>query len=106
MNCNEKGMAKDVLAVTDVVVLIPSGLLRFTGQVKSVEIEAQTVGQALHLISDRFPLLRNQMFTADNQLRKFINIFLNSKDIRFLQQEQTPLRPQDVITILPAIAGG
>lgn len=46
------------------------------------------------------------MFAGDQQLRRFINVFLNSKDIRFLQQEQTPLQSQDVITILPAIAGG
>ena len=96
----------NTLATADVVVLIPSGLLRFTGQVKSVVVQAETVGQALQLVAEKFPPLRTQMFGADHQLRRFINVFLNSKDIRFLQQEHTALQPQDIITILPAIAGG
>ena len=106
MKFEDKGMTPDALAAADVVVLIPSGLLRFTGMVKSVEIQAETVGQALQLISEKFPLLRTQLFSGDRQLRRFINIVLNSQDIRFLQQEQTPLRSRDVVTILPAIAGG
>jgi molybdopterin converting factor small subunit len=46
------------------------------------------------------------MYGADQLLRRFINVFVNSSDIRFLQHEHTPLRDSDVITILPAIAGG
>ncbi|RDZ28634.1 MoaD/ThiS family protein [Lysobacter silvisoli] len=106
MDRKEDGAAASAPSLADVVVLIPSGLRRFTGQAGSVDVQAETVGQALRLISDQYPLLRTQMFAGDQQLRRFINVFLNSKDIRFLQQEQTPLRPQDVITILPAIAGG
>lgn len=89
-----------------VVVAIPSGLQRFTGQVKSVEIEAETVGHALRLVADRHPLLRTQMYDGEGKMRRFINVFVNSNDIRFFQQELTPLKPGDVITILPAIAGG
>ncbi|SFK95223.1 MoaD/ThiS family protein [Lysobacter sp. cf310] len=106
MNRMDDGAATSAPAIVDVVVLIPSGLRRFTGQAGSVDVQAETVGQALRLISDKYPLLRTQMFAGDQQLRRFINVFLNSKDIRFLQQEHTPLRSQDVITILPAIAGG
>jgi molybdopterin converting factor small subunit len=106
MNRIDESTATDALAVADVIVLIPSGLLRFTGQIRTVDIQAETVGEALRMVSEKFPLLRTQMFSPDERLRGFINIFLNSKDIRFLQQEQTLLRTQDVITILPAIAGG
>lgn len=106
MNLHESGAAVGAHAVADVVVLIPSGLLRFTGQVKSIDVQAETVGQALRQAADRFPMLRAQMFGGDGQLRRFINIFCNSQDIRFLQQEHTALHADDVITILPAIAGG
>ena len=106
MNANNSGVMPHASAVANVLVLIPSGFLRFTGQVKSVQLEAGTVGQALCLLAEQFPLLRNQMFTGDNSLRGFINIFLNSKDIRFLQQERTALSSHDVITVLPAVAGG
>lgn len=86
--------------------VIPSGLQRFTGQVGSVQVQADTVEQALQSIVDRFPLLRAQMYGGDGRLRRFINIFVNSDDIRYFQQGQTPLKERDVVTILPAIAGG
>ena len=89
-----------------VAVLIPSGLRRFTNQVDSIEVEASNVGQALRLTADKYPLLRTQIFADEQQLRRFVNVFLNSQDIRFLQQQQTQLTSRDVITILPAIAGG
>jgi molybdopterin synthase sulfur carrier subunit len=89
-----------------VAVLIPSGLRRFTNQVDSIEVEASNVGQALRLTADKYPLLRTQIFADEQQLRRFVNVFLNSQDIRFLQQQQTQLKSRDVITILPAIAGG
>jgi len=89
-----------------VTVLIPSGLRRFTGQAGALDVQAETVGLALRQVSERFPQLRSQMYGADQLLRRFINVFVNSSDIRFLQHEHTPLRDSDVITILPAIAGG
>ena len=102
----DSGAEAQASAAASVVVLIPSGLRRFTGQAGSVELQAETVGHALRQVSDRFPQLRSQMYAADQQLRRFINVFVNSSDIRFLQHEHTPLRESDVITILPAIAGG
>jgi molybdopterin converting factor small subunit len=106
MDHTASGTEAEASAAANVVVLIPSGLRRFTGQAGSVELQAHTVGQALRSIAERFPLLRTQMYAGDHELRRFINVFVNSSDIRFLQREHTPLRNADVITILPAIAGG
>lgn len=106
MSDSESGAAAGNNCAAEVVVVIPSGLQRFTGQVGSVQVQADTVEQALQSIVDRFPLLRAQMYGGDGRLRRFINIFVNSDDIRYFQQGQTPLKERDVVTILPAIAGG
>ena len=50
--------------------------------------------------------VRRHLYTEDGRLRSFVNVYLNDEDIRFLQKEQTPLNANDVITIVPSIAGG
>lgn len=89
-----------------VVIHVPTSLRRFTDHQDQLEVAANTVGDALLALSQRFPRLRPQLFTPDGSLRRFINIFLNERDIRHLQQSATDLNSGDKITILPAIAGG
>jgi adenylyltransferase/sulfurtransferase len=50
--------------------------------------------------------LRRHLYTDDGKLRSFVNIYLNDEDIRYLQKEQTPLHENDVLSIVPSIAGG
>jgi len=71
-----------------------------------VEVEAKNVGEALANLTTQYADLRRHLYTADGKLRSFVNIYLGEEDIRYLQKEQTPLRDQDVLSIVPSIAGG
>jgi len=68
-------------------------------------VEAATVGELLDRLEALFPGFK-QNILEDGQLRRFVNIYLNDEDIRFLQRLETPLRDGDVVSILPALAGG
>ena len=89
-----------------VTVLIPTAMRRFTAQRPRLEVRARNAGEALREICRQYPQLQSQMFAGNDSLRRFINVFVNSRNIRELQQEQTALTDLDTITILPAIAGG
>lgn len=106
MQAKNMDSKRSVVAGFTVTVQVPSALRRFTGQRAAIEVRAATAGAALYAAALDYPMLRPQMFSADNQLRRFINVFVNSADIRYLEQESTALCDGDVITILPAIAGG
>ena len=95
--------ARDAATVT---IVVPTALRRFNGGAAAIEVPATTVGEALHAAACRHPRLRPQLFAADGRLRRFINVFVNSADIRHRHAEETALREGDVMTILPAIAGG
>ena len=89
-----------------VTIHVPTTLRRFTDQNAAISVCADTAGQALRQACLAHPLLRAQIFAPDDSLRRFINVFVNARDIRHLQQEHTPLQDRDAITLLPAIAGG
>lgn len=93
-------------AAVNVTIHLPTALRRFSDQQASIEVSAATVAQALSEATDRFPRLRPQLFAGDLTLRRFINVYVNSRDIRHLEREQTRLSEADSITLLPAIAGG
>jgi MoaD family protein len=72
---------------------------------RSVTAEGATVGEVLDSLDSRFQGFKEQV--ADNgQMRRFVNIFLNDEDIRFLQELSTPVKDGDVVSILPAMSGG
>ena len=85
---------------------IPTPLRQYTEKQPSVELGAGTVGQALAGLVSRHGGLRQQLFTPKGRLRAFVNVYLNDDDIRYLQQENTPLRQSDEIYMVPSIAGG
>ena len=88
-----------------VEVRVTSVLQRVVGA-KSVESEGRTVGEVLEEINARYPGFREQI-TADNgTLHRFVNIYINDEDIRYLQALDTPVSEGDVVSILPALAGG
>ena len=86
-------------------VLVTSTLQKITGA-KSVRGEGGTVGALLEDLDQRFPGFRAQISGNDGQLHRFVNIYLNDEDIRYLQALETPVKDGDVISILPALAGG
>src|SRR5713226_3409724 len=89
-----------------VKVVIPTPLRQYAGKQDAVEIEAKTVAEALSGLMARYGDLRKHLYTDDGKMRSFVNIYLNDEDIRYLQKEQTALHDNDVISIVPSIAGG
>ena len=89
-----------------VKVIIPTALRQYAGKKDSVQVEAQTVAEALSGLTAQYGDLRRHLFGEDGKLRSFVNVYLNDEDIRYLQKDQTALHDQDVISIVPSIAGG
>ncbi len=87
-------------------VYIPTPLRRFTGGQSKVTVEAATVGELLQALDRQYPGLAPRLMNGDGQLKRFINVFLNDDEIRTLQGLETPVSPQDRISIVPAMAGG
>ena len=87
-------------------VRIPPVLRVSTGGQKLVEIGGSTVGEVLTGLVASHPGLSGQLFAADGELNRFMNVFLNDTDIRHLQVLATPATDRDSILLLPAMAGG
>jgi len=85
---------------------IPTPLQKFTQNQSEVAGEGHTVAQVLGDLDVQFPGMRGRLYDEKGQLRRFINFFLNDEDIRFLGGESTPCKAGDVLSIIPAIAGG
>ena len=88
-----------------VEVRVTSVLQRVVGA-KSVQSEGQTVAEVLQRLETDFPGFRQQIIMEDGSLHRFVNIYINDEDIRFLQSLDTPVQTGDVVSILPALAGG
>jgi MoaD family protein len=73
---------------------------------KSVQAEGKTIGEVLEGVNERFPGFREQITMEDGSLHRFVNIYVNDEDIRFMEQLNTPVNSGDVVSILPALAGG
>ncbi|MEO1002962.1 MAG: MoaD/ThiS family protein [Cyanobacteria bacterium J06638_7] len=87
-------------------VLIPTPLQKFTGEEASVELEASSVDGLIEALEGRFPGLKARLCDENGKLRRFLNIYVNSEDIRFLDNQATPLKNGDEVSIVPAVAGG
>ena len=87
-------------------ILIPTPLRQYAAKKDTVEVPAQTVGEALSSLTLQYSELRRHLYTDDGKLRAFVNLYLNDEDIRYLQKENTPVRDGDTLSIVPSIAGG
>ena len=85
---------------------IPPVLRANVGGAKQVEVEGSTVGELLSGLVAAHPGLRDQLLTPDGELNRFVNVYLNDQDVRYLQNGATPVDPRDTLIILPAMAGG
>lgn len=86
-------------------VKVTSVLQRVTGE-KSVRAEGRTVGELIADVNAHYPGFREQITADDGSLHRFVNIYINDEDIRYLQALETPVKEGDVLSILPALAGG
>ncbi len=89
-----------------VIVRIPTPLLSLTGGQKEVEAEGTTILEIIEDLERKFPGIKERLCDENGELRRFINFFVNDEDIRFLENEKTKLKDGDVVSIVPAIAGG
>lgn len=87
-------------------VRIPPVLRTATGGQKQVQIGGATVGEVLTGLATTYPGLSTQLLTADGELNRFVNVYLNDTDVRHLQALSTPVAERDTILLLPAMAGG
>lgn len=89
-----------------VPIYIPTALQRFVGQQETIRLSGQTVKEVLDQLVSQYAQLKPHLFSESNQLRSFVNVFVNDEDIRNAQGLDTPIQANDTITIVPSIAGG
>jgi molybdopterin synthase sulfur carrier subunit len=88
------------------IVRIPPVLRASVGGAKQVEASGSTLAEVLEDLYRRFPAVREQILTEEGMLSRFINVYVNDQDVRFLQGLETPVGPNDTVVLLPAMAGG
>jgi molybdopterin synthase sulfur carrier subunit len=89
-----------------VKVRIPTPLRKLTHNEELIEVGAGTVAAAIAELQRRFPGIKERLLDEQGGVRRFVNVYVNEEDIRFLQNQQTPTKDGDEISIIPAIAGG
>lgn len=89
-----------------VTVRVPTQLRALTGGAGEVEVEAVTVGEALHGLDKAHPGMAERLFDDAGGLRRFVNVFLADEDVRFLQGLDTVVGTGQTLSIVPAVAGG
>lgn len=89
-----------------VQVLIPTPLQKFTNDEATASLEAASVEELLKALDGRYPGILERLCDEKGQLRRFLNVYVNSEDIRFLSNQKTALSDGDEVSIVPAVAGG
>lgn len=87
-------------------VRIPTPLRKLTNDLEVVSAAGGTIGELLDNLDKAFPGLRERICDEEGNVRRFVNIFVNDEDIRFLEERATPVKDTDEVSIVPAIAGG
>ena len=87
-------------------VRIPVQLRALTDGEEMVSASGKSVLEIIEDIDKRYPGIKDRICEADGKVRRFVNIFVNEEDIRFLNNLQTPISDKDEVSIIPAIAGG
>jgi molybdopterin synthase sulfur carrier subunit len=85
---------------------IPTPLRKLTNNEELVEVKAATIGDAIAELQTRYPGIKERLIDDNGEVRRFVNVYVNEEDIRFLQNQQTPLKEGDEVSIIPALAGG
>lgn len=87
-------------------VKVPTPLRKFTAGSESVSGSGATVGALVEDLEKKYPGIRERIVDEQGRVRRFVNLYINGDDIRFLQQLDTKVKDGDEISIVPAIAGG
>jgi sulfur-carrier protein len=87
-------------------VKIPPVLRSSTGGEKEVAVDGTNVGEVLRALAAQHPATESQLFSAEGELNRYVNVYVNDEDVRVLQGLDTTVGPNDTLVILPAMAGG
>ena len=87
-------------------VLIPTPLRSLTNGRDAVQVEAATVGEVIAALEKEFPGIKGRLCDDDGGLRRYVNVYVDGEDVRFLEELETKLEPKAEVSIVPAIAGG
>jgi len=90
----------------NVKVLIPTPLRKLTADEETVQAEADSIATLMQALDARHPGIGGRLLDDQGNLRRFVNLYVNGEDVRFLQGKDTALKEGDEVSIVPAIAGG
>ncbi len=96
----------ETTAAPTVSIRIPMILRPHVGGASKVQATGTTLGALFDDLTTRFPGIASQVLTADGTLHKFVNVYVNDDDVRYLGKLDAPIKAGDEVTILPAVAGG
>src|SRR5256885_16502339 len=85
-------------------VRIPTPLRKLTNNEEVVEVDGATIGDAITELQSRYPGIKERLVDDKGEVRRFVNVYVNEKDIQFLQNQATPLKDGNEVSIIPAIA--
>jgi molybdopterin synthase sulfur carrier subunit len=89
-----------------VIVKIPTPLRRLTNDQEKVQADGGSLAECISGLDGTYPGLKERLCDEQGELRRFVNVYINGEDVRFLSGLQTPLKQGDEISIVPAVAGG
>ena len=89
-----------------VKVRIPTVFRKFTNDESVVDLEPGTIADLVDQLETRFPGMRGQLITAEGQLHRFVNVYVNDEDARYLDKLDTKVSDGDTVSLLPSVAGG
>ncbi len=87
-------------------VRIPTVLRPAMGGLTTVSVEGATIGAVLAELTSTYPLIESQLLNKDGSLHRFLNVYVNDDDVRYIGGVDAPVSDDDEITLLPAVAGG
>jgi molybdopterin synthase sulfur carrier subunit len=89
-----------------VEVRIPTVFRKFTDGRSTVSLEPGTIADLVSQLDSRYPGMKDQMLTEDGELHRFVNVYVNDEDARYLDKLETNVSDGDTVSILPSVAGG
>jgi molybdopterin synthase sulfur carrier subunit len=87
-------------------VQIPASMRPLTGGVAELEADAGSVAVLIETLGTRYPGITDRLCEGNGELRRYVRVFVNEEDVRFLRDRETPLASGDTVAIVPAVAGG
>jgi molybdopterin synthase sulfur carrier subunit len=88
------------------IVRIPTPLRKLTKEQETVDVEPGSIGDIIAELESKFPGINERLLDESGEIRRFVNVYVNEEDIRFLENKKTPVKDGEEVSIIPAIAGG